>query len=109
VPFLHRLHRRKNSPALPLLDPTEYQPTPYRLASPPAGPRPGGPAGGAGGASGGAGGGGGWAGGGQVGRESVGTQWGPVGAARVGCRQDFVAEAGASRKSVGSWELFVGT
>jgi hypothetical protein len=24
-------------------------------------------------------------------------------------RQDFVAEAGASRKSVGSWELFVGT
>jgi hypothetical protein len=25
------------------------------------------------------------------------------------CRQDFVAEAGAPRKSVGSWELFVGT
>jgi hypothetical protein len=24
-------------------------------------------------------------------------------------RQDFVAEAGASRKSAGSWELFVGT
>jgi hypothetical protein len=24
-------------------------------------------------------------------------------------RQDFVAEAVASRKSVGSWELFVGT
>jgi hypothetical protein len=27
----------------------------------------------------------------------------------TGHRQDFVAEAGASRKSVGSWELFVGT
>jgi hypothetical protein len=26
-----------------------------------------------------------------------------------GYRQDFVAEAGAPRKSVGSWELFVGT
>jgi hypothetical protein len=24
-------------------------------------------------------------------------------------RQDFVAEAGASRKSVGSWELLIGT
>jgi hypothetical protein len=28
---------------------------------------------------------------------------------KVLSRQDFVAEAGASRKSVGSWELFVGT
>jgi hypothetical protein len=27
----------------------------------------------------------------------------------LGNRQDFVAEAGASRKTVGSWELFVGT
>jgi hypothetical protein len=25
------------------------------------------------------------------------------------CRQDFVAEAGASRKPAGPWELFVGT
>jgi hypothetical protein len=28
---------------------------------------------------------------------------------RGAIRQDFVAEAGASKKSVGSWELFVGT
>jgi hypothetical protein len=38
-------------------------------------------------------------------RAASGSRGGKVG----GGRQGFVAEAGASRKSVGSWELFVGT